>query len=149
MKVLFKHLISGYTGKMDDAVIYYNKYLNKVIIRKLPKVKIGEHHNRFKRICQNIYALAPSDAYKDDIYHYSQALRKNKSHRYDGLLVWNNLYSKIMFNMAKAMPLSVNLETLTRAEIETEDLPCRTIKQAVEANLIPYVKDYQTLTSPM
>ena len=55
MKVLFKHLIAGYTGKMDDAVIYYNKYLNKVIIRKNPKVKIGEHHNKFKRISQNIY----------------------------------------------------------------------------------------------
>jgi len=149
MKVLFKHLIAGYTGKMDDAVIYYNKFLNKVIIRKNPQMPIGEHHKRFKRISQNIYGLQPSQGYRDDLYLYACNLRKIKSHRYDGILVWNNLYSKIMFAMAKAMPGTVNLETITRAQIEAENLPCRTVRQAVEAGLITAVKDWQTLTHQM
>jgi hypothetical protein len=29
MKVLFKHMINGYTGKADDSVIFYNRYLNR------------------------------------------------------------------------------------------------------------------------
>jgi len=149
MKVQFKHLIQGYTGKMDGMVVYYNKYLNKTIIRRLPKMKIGEHHLRFKRISQNIYGLNPSQGYKDDLYRYSEALHKQKAHRYDGVIVWNNLYSRIMFNMAKAMPETVNLETLTRAQIEAENLPCRTVRMAVEADLIPSVAGYEKLTNTM
>ena len=149
MKVLFKHLIGGYVGKMDDAVIYYNKFLNKVIFRKLPQVKLGEHHAKFKRISQNIYSLQPSQGYKDDLHRYAIALRKQKAHRYDGILVWNNLYSKIMYNLAKAYPDKVDLETLTRAQIIDEDLPCRTVARAVEADLLPYIKDYSLLTNEL
>jgi len=42
MKVLFKHMINGYTGKADDSIIYYNRYLNRVIIRRRPDRKNGE-----------------------------------------------------------------------------------------------------------
>jgi len=145
MKVLFKHLIQGYTGRMDGAVVYYNKFLNQTIIRRLGKMKLGERHERFKAISQNIYGLNPSQTYKDDLYRYAYELRKQKAHRYDGLLVWNNLYSKIMYAMAKAMPETVDLATLTREQIETDNLPCRTVKQAVEAELIPWVKGCETL----
>jgi hypothetical protein len=147
MKVLFKHLIAGYTGKMDDAVIYYNKYLNKVIIRKIGKLTLGAHHARFKAISQNIYSLHPSQGYKDDLYRYALALRKQKAHRYDGILVWNNLYSKIMYAMAKAYPETVDLATLTRAQIETDNLPCRCVRLAVDADLLPWVKGYEALTN--
>lgn len=149
MKVLFKHLIQGYTGRMDDAVLYYNKFLNKVILRKLGKVRLGPHHDRFKAISQNIYSLQPSQSYKDDLYRYAYLLRRQKSHRYDGLLVWNNLYSKIMYNMAKAFPESIDLATLTRQQIETDNLPCRTVKQAVEADLLLWVNGYEELTHPL
>jgi hypothetical protein len=146
MKVMFKHLIAGYTGKMDDAVIYYNKYLNKVIIRKIGNIKLGAHHHTFKAITQNIYGLMPSQAYKDDLYRYAYELRKQKAHRYEGLIVWNNLYSKIMFAMAKANPL-IDLKTITRQQIETDNLPCRTVKQAIEAGLLPPVRNYHNLVS--
>ncbi len=149
MKVLFKHLIAGYTGKMDDAVIYYNRYLNKVIIRKIPKVKIGAHHLKFKAISQNIYGLNPSQGYKDDLIRYAQALHKQKAHRYDGVIVWNNLYSRIMFNLAKKYPETVDLATLTRAQIELEGLPCRTVRMAVEADLIPSVANYLELENQL
>ena len=149
MKVQFRHLIGGYTGRLDDAVLYYNKFLNKVIFRRIGKMKLGARHERFKAISQNIYSLSPSQGYKDDLYRYAYALRKQKAHRYDGLLVWNNLYSKIMYAMAKAMPETVDLATLTRAQIESEDLPCRTVRQAVEAGLITSVAGYQEMTNVM
>jgi len=149
MKVLFKHLIAGYTGRMDDAVLYYNKYLNKVILRRLVKVKPGPHHDRFRAVTQNIYGLAPSQGYKDDLYRYAHELRKQKSHRYDGVLVWNNLYSKIMYALAKAYPETVDLATLTREQIVLGNLPCQTVKMAVEADLIPWVKGYEALINQL
>jgi hypothetical protein len=90
--------------------------------------------------------LHPTQGYKDDLHQYAIWLRRQRAHRYDGILVWNNLYSKIMFAMAKAMPETVDLETITRAQIETANLPCRTVKQAVEADLIPRVVNYESLT---
>ncbi len=149
MKVMFKHLIAGYSGRMDNAVIYYNKYLNKVILRRLGKVRLDERHDRFKAISKNIYGLSPSQGYKDDLHLYAIELRRQKAHRYEPLLVWNNTYNKIMYSMAKLMPETVDLATLTRAQIESEDLPCRTVKQAVEADLIPYVRNYAELTNSM
>jgi hypothetical protein len=142
-------MIGGYTGRMDDAVIYYNKYLNRVIFRRIGKMKLGARHERFKAISQNIYGLAPSQGYKDDLYRYAHELRKQKSHRYDGVLVWNNLYSKIMYALAKACPETVDLATLTREQIVWDNLPCQTVKQAVEADLIPWVKGYEALTNQL
>jgi hypothetical protein len=149
MKVLFKHLIAGYTGKLDDAVIYYNRYLNKVIIRKNVQPRQGPHHARFKAISQNIFALAPSQGYKDDLIRYADALRKQKAHRYDGCIVWNNTYSRIMFALAKKYPETVDLATLTRAQITSDNLPCQTVRMAVEADMISSVAGWQNLTNPM
>lgn len=42
--------------------------------------------------------------------------------------------------------MNINLVTLTREQIEIGDLPCRTVKQAVEAGFIPVVRDYEWLT---
>ena len=149
MKVQFKHLIAGYTGKADGMVIYYNRALDEVIIRRLPKVKLGAHHTRFKAISKNIYGLQPSRAYKDDLMRYAYELRKQRAHRYDKLIVWNNLYGRIMFNLAKMMPETVDLATLTRAQIEADNLPCRSVRQAVEADLIPSVAGYKNMTNVM
>lgn len=149
MKVQFKHLIAGYTGKADGMVIYYNRALNRVLIRRQPKVKRGAHHDRFKAISQNIFGLAPSLQYREDLMRYAHELHKLKAYRYDGVVVWNNLYSRIMFNLAKKYPETIDLATLTRAEIEADNLPCRSVRQAVEADLIPYVRGYESMTNVM
>lgn len=149
MKVQFKHLIAGYTGKADNMVIYYNKALSRVLIRRLPKVKRGPHHDRFKAISQNIFGLNPSLAYKEDLMRYAHALHKLKAYQYDGVVVWNNLYSRIMYALAKKYPETVDLATLTRAQIELDNLPCQTVKQAVEADLIPLVAGWEKLINQM
>jgi hypothetical protein len=49
--------------------------------------------------------------------------------------------------VAKSKPGCFDLATITREEIENDNLPCRTVKQAVEAGFIPLVRDYEWLTN--
>jgi hypothetical protein len=45
--------------------------------------------------------------------------------------------------MQKAMPVSVDLKTITREQIASQNLPCRTLRDAIEAGLLPMVEGYQ------
>ena len=54
------------------------------------------------------------------------------------------LFLKLMWAMAKMRGL--DLEFLTRETIESENLPCRSVKDAVEAGLLPMVKGYEWMT---
>jgi hypothetical protein len=56
---------------------------------------------------------------------------------------WSSFYMKLMYDMAKA-DNSIILSTLTREEIYTRELPCISVKRAVEAGLLPVVYDYQS-----
>jgi len=51
-----------------------------------------------------------------------------------------------MWMLARINP-EVDLATLTRDDIFTLDLPCISVKRAVEAGLLPRVKGYETLIS--
>jgi hypothetical protein len=53
-----------------------------------------------------------------------------------------------MYALAKAMP-EIDLGTLTREEIYQQDLPCISIKRAVEAGLLEKVDNYQRLDKPI
>jgi len=59
------------------------------------------------------------------------------------LLNWYNAYTKMMWAMAR--DLGLDLATLTRDEIEPQGLPCRRVKDAVQAGYLPRVKGFETL----
>lgn len=149
MKVLFKHLIGGYTGKADDLCLYYNKYLNRVIIRRIPKVKLTQQHTDFALVSGQFRKLNISQAYKDDFKVYSDLYSRLRSVQNNPIGNWYGLFVKMMYAMAKVDPEHIDLKTITRAQIETENLPCRSIKQAVEAGLIPSVRNYDKLDNAM
>jgi hypothetical protein len=147
MKVLFKNLIGGYTGKADNMILYYDRRLNKVIIRQAPKIKLTEKHEKFGSISKNLRKLNLSEGYKEDFKTYTDLysrLRINYDHPVSN---WYNLFLKLMYGMAKAK--SIDLRTITRAQIETENLPCISIKQAVEAELLPRVRNYEKLDNEL
>lgn len=52
---------------------------------------------------------------------------------------------KIMYDMAK-QDSTIDLKTLTRDEIYARDLPCISIRKAVEAGLLPPIFDYVSYT---
>jgi hypothetical protein len=73
------------------------------------------------------------------------ALKQNEG-RY--IRSWVNLYLKLMREMAK-QDSTIDLITLTREDIFTKDLPCISVKKAVEAGLLPKVYDWQHLDREM
>ena len=58
------------------------------------------------------------------------------------MLSWYNLYIKMLFAMQKALP-GIDLATITIEQIYAEQLPCISVKAAVEAGLLPRVKGYE------
>jgi len=62
---------------------------------------------------------------------------------------WTNVYNKLMFAMQKAMPETVDLKTITREQIYEQNLPCKTLKAAIEFGLLPAVKDYEYWDKPI
>jgi len=49
----------------------------------------------------------------------------------------------------KKIDPSLDLETISRAHIQYHDLPCRSVRRAVEAGLLPPVRGYEELDSEL
>lgn len=141
MKVLFKNMVNGFTGKADGSVIYYSRRLNRCLVRRRPIHKNHPRHPVWKEIMTNLGRIKPSDGYKDDLTWYLELYNQLKQNKFTPVICWNNLYIKLMFAMAKANP-SINLSTLTKQQIYDLDLPCISVKKAIEAGLLPVVKNY-------
>ncbi|MDD2332273.1 MAG: hypothetical protein PHI68_06445 [Candidatus Cloacimonetes bacterium] len=101
MKVLFKHMINGYTGKADDSVIYYNRYLNRVIIRRRPNRKNGEENRKFGSINKNLRLLGLSENYKNDFKIYTTLYSRLRINRDQSVFNWYFLFLKMMFALAQ------------------------------------------------
>jgi len=143
MKVKFKNLLMGYTGKADDSVIYFSTKLGRYIIRRAPKYVEGEHHRRFAQIQKAIFAIAPSAAFKQDLKDYLVLYNGLRSQRNAPIQSWNMLYSKMMWNMHHIY--KVDLSSIRREDLP--DLPCQSVARAVEAGLLPKVKGYEAFQS--
>jgi hypothetical protein len=147
MKVLFKHLIQGYTGKADDIILYYDRRFNKVIARVYVPVKLTQKHRDFGEIAKNIRRLNLSEAYKQDFKIYTDLYSRMRVNYEHPVSNWYNLFIRMMFKMAQ-MP-GIDLKTITRYQIELLSLPCISVKAAVDAELLPRVRNYESLDNPL
>lgn len=145
MKAAITTMIGGFSGKLDGLVYYYNKRLQRFIVRKAPRFTPSEHTMQIGRITKNLGKLCPSEAYKQDMNIYSALLRADRNHRNLNILTWYNLFVKLMWNMKKS--LGTDLETITIASIYAENLPCTSLKTAVEAGLLPELSGYEQFTN--
>ena len=147
MKVIFKHLLQGYEGKADELVFYWDPRLQRILARRLPKVKISQHHLDFGATSRNLMAIRPSERYKDDLRTYAE--RTYNLPQFGGVRpLWNNLYMQVMYGL-KAMNPDLDLQTISRAYIELHDLPCRSVARAVDAGLLPPVRGYEDLDASL
>jgi len=147
MKVIYKYGLGGYQGRMDGVVLCYNRYLGRAYARKMVYPKITEKNREFGSVTANLFKVKPSQGYRNDLYFYMTRYR-NLNEANMNLITWSNFYLKIMYNMAKADD-SINLMTITREEIYTRDLPCISVKKAVEAGLLPVVYGYEDFAHEM
>jgi len=147
MKVAFKYGIGGYIGKFDDMVFCYNRSLGKLYARRRAYPTITESHRKFGSITANLFALKPSQAYKDDLSFYGTRYRSLRNTK-GKLITWTNLYIKLMYEMAR-QDTTIDLKTLSREEIYSRDLPCISIEKGVEAGLLPAVRNYASYANEL
>jgi len=145
MKVSFTNLIKAYSGKCDGLVYMYNRRLNKIIARRMPVFKPHAGNVRMGQVAKNLAALEICEAYRTDLRLYTEMFRM--AYPEAGCYTWMNTFSKLMWALQRAFGL--DLGSITRNEIETQELPCMTLKTAVEAGLLPIVKGYERFGSRM
>ncbi len=145
MKAYTKYGLKGYTGNVDDMVFYTLPNCDVMIGRRKPEHFVeAAQHEQYRQINSNLRKIKPSQAYKDDFKVYT-ALYKELPDAKRGVSGWYNLYVKLLWDMQKAG--LVDLKTLTRQQIYDDNLPCISVKAAVEAGLLPAVVNYELLTS--
>ncbi len=147
MKVRFKNLIGGYTGQADDSVIYFHPGLNRYIIRRKANPVLNAGNNRFGAICKRISQLPLSPAYVEDFKVYHRLFNRVPPNRERQLPAWNNLWRKMMWNMQRIY--GIELSSISYADITQNQLPCRSVKAAVEAGLLPKVNGWESMDAQM
>ncbi len=141
MRVQLKRNFAGYSGTIDDAVYYYHPRLKLLLMRDYVKPKETAANRRVKAVMANLRLIQPTDAYKNNLKAYMLAYNSMKEHQNKLMLCWNNLYMKMLYAMEKVYA-TVDLTTITRTQMYGEDLPCISLKRAVEAGLLPVVEGY-------
>jgi hypothetical protein len=144
MKVKFQYGLAGYTGKADGLVFCYNRRLGRVYARKNVPPKLVENHHQRGSITANLHSLQPSIGFKNDLRLYLLRYNGLPENADKTMYSWVNIYLKMMYQMAKLYP-ETDLEHLTRDYIYTNNLPCSSVKRAVEAGLLPKVRDWEQL----
>lgn len=147
MKVTLKHRIAAYRGECDDLVYYRNRRTGGLVARRYVKPAYSSSNHRLGAATRHLNALAPSPLFMKDLKLYIELYNSLRDPE-EGLI--NNsrgLYVKLMYAQAKA--LGINIIDLTRELISSQQLPCRSVKCAVEVGLLTAVEGYERLTNEL
>jgi len=144
MKASVKLALPGFTGKMDDMVIYYNSTLNKLIARRYVMPTHVPSNDDFVAISKLVRNLRISEEYINDCRRYVKLYNQKYRRHNRALSSWNNVFFRLMMKLKKQFP-ELDLTTLTKDEIYANDYPCISIKRAVEAQLLDPLSDYALL----
>ena len=147
MKATRANLLGEFTGKLDGLIYYRSRLNGKLYVRRQFSFKNHPGHPRFREVQQAIFALQPSPGYIQDLKTYLMQYNLLQIKEGQALRSWTNLYVRLMYAMQKANPESVNLATITREQIDQQDLPCKSLQAAITAGLLPAVKGYERFTA--
>ena len=141
MKVKLEFGFRAFSGTRDDTTYYYSRRMRTSIARQKPNMPHQAINDTYRIIAQNISEIMPSEFYKSDFRCYTSNLRDTQEDSH--IVSWYGLYTKMLWAMQKKYPDTVNLQTLTRAQIYEQNLPCKTVKAAIEDGLLPMVNGYR------
>ena len=144
MKAKLNVLLPGFTGNMDDVVVYYNSKLNKYIARKKVIPKFTPDNSIVKEIHAFRRRIAVSEGYIEDCREYIKLYNRKFRRQGRAMSTWPNVYMKIMRALKKQYP-EIDFATLTREEVIERNLPCKTVAAAVEAGYLEKVQSCETL----
>lgn len=150
MKATRANLLGEFTGKLDGLIYYRSRRTGKLYVRRQWRFR-NPHpaHPQFRSAQRAIFALQPSQAYIANFRDYLGQYLLLPESEYHPAHAWTNLYVRMMFAMQKANPETVNLATITREQITEQNLPCHSLKLAIEAGLLPEVRGYQRYTAEL
>jgi hypothetical protein len=144
MKAKVKLALPGYTGKMDDMVIYFNSKLNCLVSRRYVKPKHSPSNTNFTAAVRLSKTLGISPGYLEDCRKYV-TLYNSKNRRHGrSLSCWTNMLVRMLLRLQKFHP-EIDLTTLTRQQIIENVYPCRTVTEAIGAGLLEKVNGYGLL----
>jgi hypothetical protein len=146
MKTRFMQNTQGLTGKMDDKVFYYRRDLNQILARQYTPPCRNPSADQCKLIMANLKTLNLSAGYRQNFRDYLLKYNNLPVNREHPVPAWNNLWLKVMFGMVKVIP-GIDLATLTRQQIIDQYLPCRSLKAAIDWELLPQVRGYEKYTA--
>ena len=143
MKVKTDFGITGYSGKAGRMVYYMIPGCTSLITRSCPdKIREAAQHGDYRIIGKNLKSIQPSTAYKNDFKVYT-ALYRGLANAEISIVSWHNLYIRMLWAMQRQG--LADLKTITKQQIITENLPCRSVRAAVEAGFLAEVLNYQSL----
>ncbi|HNX37746.1 MAG TPA: hypothetical protein PKI15_05235 [Candidatus Cloacimonadota bacterium] len=151
MKVTFKYNIGTYSGTLNEMT--YGRYRDGMVCigRKWVVPAVTPQQTALVDVAKNLSVLYKSLSleYKANLKTY--ALRYGAEHVPLSELppTCYAIFIKIMYAYQKSAGLTVNLATLTKSDLSTLSAPVVTIKDTVEAGLLPTVTDYEALTDEM
>ena len=144
MKVKMQLGNSPLSGKAGELVYCYNRRTGKMYARTYAYPKLTANNHKMGSVSKNLFGIEPSSGFRYDCRTYAFNFASTKKGSQVKIWTWSNTYTHLMYALAAAMP-DVDLSTLSRDEIYLRDLPCISIKRAVEAGLLTPVKDYDRL----
>lgn len=144
MKAKLKVLLPGFTGNMDDVVIYYNAKLNKYIARKKVMPKFTPDNSIVREIHAFRRRIRITDAYIDDCREYIRLFNQRFRRQGRAMSTWPNVYMKMMRALNKQHP-EIDFRALTRDDVLNMDLPCKTVAAAVRAGYLEQVPGFEGL----
>lgn len=144
MKVGFNDGMGVLSGKFSDIVYCYSRKYGYKYARRLVYPTLTSVNEAIGSKSANIWGLEPSEAYRQDLRDYVQIYDGMRNHYRSPFRAWSCLYTKLMYLVESAYP-EVDLRTITRDYIYANDLPCISIKKAVEAGLLKPVKGWENM----
>lgn len=141
MKTKLKYCLSELSGTVDDLVLYRNRKSGRLLARRYCVPKPSESNTRMAETSRNLFSLAPSEAYKADLKVYLLLSNELGNKPFQS---WANLYMILMNRLAKAHP-EIDLRILSRNDIYTNDLPCKSVAAAVQGGLLSPVLGWEKL----
>ncbi len=143
MKVRLDIPMRGLSGKTGRMIYYYDRRSGLTLARSSFTFKNHPQHPGFRQVQKQIYSIEPSQGYIYNLKDYISNYNFLPGNELQQIRTWTNLYNRIMYALQKALPGQVDLASITRQQIYDQDLPCKSVKTAVEAGLIPALEGYE------
>lgn len=149
MKVYHKYAVGAYSGTIDDSVFYATKTRTRSIMRRWVMPRLTVNNTLLGDIGKNLAVLwgDGSADYKADLKTYTERYfgETPSEDGFDGNRSPYANWVRLMYAWADDNP-SVDLKTLTAADLGVTGSAVSSVKNAVDNGYLPMISNYADLT---